>query len=394
MKSVRLKRLLCCLMILPQLYLTGCWSAREVNDLAISVAIGIDRAKEGYLVTEQVINPKAIASQKAAAQEDPVIIFTAEAPNLESAIKKLYGQSSRMFFNAHLRVVAISEEVAEEGIGDFIDFFYRSHEYRTDFYFVVAKEVSAKELLSVLTPLESVPAVALSELLKLADHEWAPVEAMKVTELVNCIVRQGIDPVLPIIEILPYQSGTSGSSEERKNKNLFRFAGLAVMNGDHMIGQFNEDESKGYNYIRGGITHTNGSAGDGGTMITYDIINTHSEIVPTMENGQPSIQVNIGLEYRIEAIQGDIDVTKIENREKISGFAASRIEELCMIAVTKAQNEYRTDVFGFGEKIHNKYPKYWKTVEGNWEEVFSKLPVQVTVQAHIKTSGEINKVIP
>jgi len=65
-----------------------------------------------------------------------------------------------------------------------------------------------------------------------------------------------------------------------------------------------------------------------------------------------------------------------------------------MIAVTKAQNEYRTDVFGFGEKIHNKYPKYWKTVEGNWEEVFSKLPVQVTVQAHIKTSGEINKVIP
>lgn len=391
MRGKRFKGLLCFMLVIPQLYLAGCWSAHEVNQLAISVAIGIDKAKDGYLVTEQTINPKAVASQKAVSHEDPVIVFTAEAPNLESAIKKLYGQSSRMFFNAHLRVVAISEEVAEEGIGDFIDFFYRSHEYRTDFYFVVAKDTSARELLSVLTPLETVPAVALSELLKLADHEWAPVKAMKVTELVNCIVRQGINPVLPMIEILPYESGTGDSSNEKKE--LFRFAGLAVLNGDRMIGQFNEDESKGYNYIRGGIVHTNGSAGDSGMNITYDIINTSSKIVAKLENGQPSIQVNIGLEYRIEAVKGEIDVTDIKNREKISGFAASRIQELCMMAVSKAQNEYHTDVFGFGEKIHDKYPEYWKTVEGNWEEVFTGLPVQVTAEAHLKTTGEITKVI-
>lgn len=387
------KKALCLALMVLQLFLPGCWSAHEVNELAISVAIGIDRAEEGYMVTEQIINPKAVAAKKVTSQEDPVIVSSAEGPNLESAIKKLYGQSPRMFFNAHLRVVVVSEEIAEDGITDFIDFFYRSHEYRSDFYFVIAKGCSAQKMLSTLTPLESVPAVGISDLLKMAAREWAPVKVVKMTELVNEIVREGINPVLPELEIIPYKEAVENASQQDEKLGIFRFSGLGILKKDRLVGRFDSDESKGYNYIMGDITHTNGSAGEAPLIITYDIINIHSHIEAKLENGSPSVLVNIGMEYRIEAMRGNLDVTKVENREKISGMAASRIEELCRMTISKAQNEYRTDVFGFGEKFHQSYPEYWKTAKDNWDEIFASLPVTVKVKAHFKTSGEITNVI-
>jgi spore germination protein KC len=36
------KSLLICVLILMQLFLTGCWSRQELNNLAIAVGIGID----------------------------------------------------------------------------------------------------------------------------------------------------------------------------------------------------------------------------------------------------------------------------------------------------------------------------------------------------------------
>jgi spore germination protein KC len=102
-----------------------------------------------------------------------------------------------MFFNAHLRVVVLSEEAAENGIADFIDFFYRSHEYRTDLYFVIAQGHLRQGVSQHVHPAGVHPAIAISDLLKTAGGNGRPVRPVKMTELVNDIVREGTDPTLP-----------------------------------------------------------------------------------------------------------------------------------------------------------------------------------------------------
>ena len=78
---MKLKRLLSILIILSTIFLTGCWSSREINTLAITACIGIDKTENGYLVTEQVLNPRVMASRKATV-ESPVVIYTAEGNDL------------------------------------------------------------------------------------------------------------------------------------------------------------------------------------------------------------------------------------------------------------------------------------------------------------------------
>src|SRR5690554_2309930 len=134
---MKLKRLLSILIILSTIVLTGCWSSREINTLAITACIGIDKTENGYLVTEQVLNPRAIASKKATA-ESPVVIYTAEGNDLAEIIRRSTTQSSRVLYNADLRMVVFGEDVAKDGIQNILDYFLRNYEYRTDFYFVIA----------------------------------------------------------------------------------------------------------------------------------------------------------------------------------------------------------------------------------------------------------------
>ncbi|MED3861593.1 Ger(x)C family spore germination protein, partial [Priestia megaterium] len=41
--------------------LSSCWSKKELTDLAIVSAVGIDKTKDGYHLTFQIINPGNVA---------------------------------------------------------------------------------------------------------------------------------------------------------------------------------------------------------------------------------------------------------------------------------------------------------------------------------------------
>lgn len=56
------KRVLAVLMLLSVIVMPGCWDKRELTDLAIISAIGIDRTNEGnYVLHFQIINPGNVA---------------------------------------------------------------------------------------------------------------------------------------------------------------------------------------------------------------------------------------------------------------------------------------------------------------------------------------------
>lgn len=58
------RKFLCILLIISLTLLTGCWSRKELNDLALVMALGIDLDPGGYAVTVQVMNPGEAGNQK------------------------------------------------------------------------------------------------------------------------------------------------------------------------------------------------------------------------------------------------------------------------------------------------------------------------------------------
>lgn len=390
---MNLKKMLSILIILPSIFFSGCWSSHEINTLAITVCIGIDKTENGYLISEQVINPKAIASKKATS-ESPVVLYTAEGQDLTETIRSLTAKSPRKIYNSHLRMVVFGEAVAEDGIKDILDYFARNHEYRTDFYFAVAKSATAKEILSVLTPIESIPGIHMYNSLEISNKDWAPTKAIRINELVNSIISDGKNPVITGIEVDDgkFTSNSTDSLKLSGEIKKINYTSLGAFQKDKLRGWLTEDESKGYNYITGNVKRTIGYAYYGNTVkITAEVINAESDINVSIINGKPAINVEININQNIGAVEGDFDVSKEENKKIINEIAEKKIKSICEKTVDKAQNELKTDIFGFGEAVHRKDPKLWGNIKDNWDTEFTHLDVDFTVKVKTKHLGQITK---
>lgn len=390
---MKLKRLLFILIILSTIFLTGCWSSHEVNTLAVAVCIGIDKTENGYLVTEQVLNPRVMASKKATA-ESPVVIYTAEGNDLAEIIRRFTTQSSRILYNADLRMVVIGEDVAKDGIQNILDYFLRNYEYRTDFYFVIAKNSTANEVLGILTPIESVPGFSMYISLKMSEEKWAAMKSIRIIELVNTIIADGDNPVLTGIEISQDEispKSTDILKQSGEYKKL-KYTGLGAFNKDKIVGWLDEDESKGYNYITDNVKNTIEYADyDSKVKITYEIINAKSRTKVYFLENKPAIEVKIKIKCNIEIVEGEFDVSAEENKQVLNKLLASKVKLLCEKALNKAQKELKTDIFGFGEAIHRKYPKTWEKLKDDWNDKFTDLPVNITVEAETIQLGQITK---
>ena len=87
------------------------------------------------------------------------------------------------------------------------------------------------------------------------------------------------------------------------------------------------------------------------------------------------------------------DIKKPEIRELLEHYLETYIHQEVLSLITKVQQEFKSDIFGFGATIHRKHPKIWRELESNWGEEFSKLDVLVTIDAVLTSSGLLSKSI-
>jgi len=168
--------------------LTGCWNSRELNDLAIVSAIGIDKAasKDEYRVTFQLVNPSATATSAGASTgQPPITIYTSTDHTLFGALRKTSKQASRQLFFAHTQLIVIGEDLARSGIDNLFDIFERSHELRLNSAILVSRDTDAASILKVLIPVENQPAVGLVKKAKNTSKLWGENRDVNVYEAIR-----------------------------------------------------------------------------------------------------------------------------------------------------------------------------------------------------------------
>lgn len=395
---MKMKKLFAILLMMPVIFLSGCWSSREINTLAINIAMGIDKSENGYLLTMQILNAKAIAA-KNPTMVSPVVLYSEEGQNLEETMRRMSTKSGRIMYNSHLRIVVINEDIAKEGIKKILDFFARLHEFRTDFYFIVTRGTTAEKVLSILPPLQQIPGIKLYDSLKNSEQTWAPTKSIRIVELVNNIVADGKNPVLTGVAVIEEFSDNKmptnslESLQGSKVANRAKYFGLGAFKEDKLVGWLNEDESKGYNYITGHIKSTVGYANYGNKVkITFEATNAKSAMKASLVDGsKPAIDVEIKVKQNVGAVEGEFDVSREENKKILNEIGEKKIKSFCVKALNRAQNELKTDIFGFGEAIHRKYPKLWKEIKDDWNNEFAVLPVKITVKVKTNQLGQITK---
>jgi spore germination protein KC len=389
--ELKIKALAALLILLLLPLLSACMS-RELNTISLVTAMGIDKDESGYAVTYQVLNPKPVAAKKGV-NEAPFVLYSEKGTGLDVIEKRVMTQAARIMYAPHIRAVVLGEDVARDGIREILDYLFRDDEFRTDYYIIIAKGTTAKQILSTVTTIESVSGMKLFESIENSKKWWAPVNSLKIVELINDINAIGNNPVLAGVE-LAQETGDSDTIDRLKSSSpgMIKFTALGAFHDDKLVGWLDEKESLAFTNIIG-KTKTSADYVDFNedTRVSLTINAKKAKIKVSLSDGKPVISVMLSAETMITTQTGDVDFTDQENLDKLSSRANEKIISICGKTLDKAQRELKSDIFGFGESIHRAYPKVWNELKGNWDEEFTKLQVNFTADTKIMDLGQALK---
>ncbi|MGY3190487.1 Ger(x)C family spore germination protein [Lysinibacillus sp. TE18511] len=382
------KSLIVIFLVIFTLLLSGCWSKRELSDLAIVSALGIDKVNDGYSISVQIINAGEMSENKSSGSQSPVTTYHATGQSVFEAIRKLTASSPRRAYFTHMQLVVFGEEFASEGIAEALDFLARDQAIRSDFNFVVAYNSTAKDILNVLTPIEKLPAKKILNSALASQGAWGSTRFVDTEDLISELGDDDKSTVLSAIELVgDKELGKRPDNVERiETSAVLHFTGLGVFKKDKLIGYLTESESIYYNFLMNNIKSTiiNTSCPNAGS-ITTEIGNSKTTIQGKFEQGIPKINVKIDIEQNVAEVKCAIDLSKEKTLKMIDKKTANFIKENIEQTINTIKDNYQVDILNFGEVLHKEDHKAWDAIKDDWSTTFPELEVNVDV--NVKTTG-------
>lgn len=220
------------------LILSGCWSRKELNELAIVSTLSLDKIEDRYKVTAQVLNVNELAGAEQTTRL-ALAVYEEEGDTIFEAIRNITQHSPRKLYLSHLRLVIIGEELAKEGIKNALDFLARDHELRMDYFLTISKTGEASKLLKILTPIERIPAQKIYNTIEVSEAVWAPTSGVQMDEFLMKMTSLGGNPILTIINYKgDLEKGGKIANVETVNSDTELIIGnLAAFKGDKFAGR-------------------------------------------------------------------------------------------------------------------------------------------------------------
>ncbi|MED1470513.1 Ger(x)C family spore germination protein [Bacillus salipaludis] len=379
----RLKAL-CLILVISLFFLTGCWDRTELNDLAIELGWGLDQAENNKIeISAQFIIPSKIGMGQSGRSEAGKTVFIESGTGKDTleAVQNMQTKLSREVFRGHRRVIVIGEQLARRGLDPFLDTYSRDPDIRLRADALIVKGSTAKQFLEASYPLENIPALG-------AMKEHSQVGGMGDTSLLNffiAIMSDGITPTLPVIEL-----NQGSKKQDQTSAKGFQIVGMAVFNKDLKLkGFLNLQEDKIYLWLINRLTKQTitVTVPEGKGTASLYIIKMNSKIIPIIQGHTIKYDIILSGEGIIRENNTNLDLTQSKNLDLLERVLEKGAEKEALQTIEKVQKQYGTDIFGFGEAIHQKYPSQWKVLKKSWTNQFRKVEVSVHANLTIRRVG-------
>lgn len=374
-------RILICV-LLPILLVTGgCWDRIEVNDIAFVMGVAFDRTEKGEIeATAQILLPQGGGGGEGAGGGDKKKYFveSATGKNLLEAEQRMQQKLSRRLFKGHRRVVVIGEKLARHGLKEMLDSLSRDPGSRLRTIILVSKGMEGRELMNLQYPLERVPAEAIREM----ENVGAAIE-VTLRDFLNTASAEGIQPTMATIQSAPTgETKKEGKEQSGEKDKVLQLTSIAVFKDLKLVGYLEEEAMSGFLWVTGKFRRGIVSAKlpDEQGEVSIDIRNAASIITPEISDGQLRYRVEIRGEGIIRENNSNLDLTVQKNVDLVIEAAKKSILKDIDSAITKAQEDYQADVFGFGSALYQAQPQQWQAVKADWDKIFPEVEVAVAMK--------------
>ena len=377
------QRLLAILLIGLTLTCSGCWGRRELETLAIVSGIAFDSApagKSGVYVTVQVLRiTKAESNTKGSPNEQKGYVnVSASGATVHEALRNCTHTLSRRLFLPHNLIILFGEKLARQGIKEYLDFFWREPESR-DTVWVAVTNGKAADMLDASEAVETTPSADIANLI-VTRQATSLASGVNMHELGLRYTSKSAAPLTSYLAI-----------KKDNGKNIPKITGTAVFDRDlKMIDKLTNRETRGLllaiNQFYQGVAVVKNPGGE--KYASMEILKATSTMTPEIKNGKLQMQVKVRCTSNVSEAMGDTDLMSPEVWESLRRREAAVIDNEIMMAIARSK-QLNVDLFGFGDKVYKKYPRAWKQIESDWQEVFNSMEVKVDVNTELQRSGKL-----
>lgn len=407
--------MLIALIILSALLASGCFGARETDEIAYVLSIGFDKSKneEGkFDVTYQIAVPRAIAGEGAKG-EDVSIVITVTAESLAESRSMLNSIVARTPNLGHVKVIVIGESLARQGLGEVIGPLTRIREYRGSVFVIVVNGDTAQNFIKRNHPkIDIVPSRYFETMLLTAD-ETSYFPKTNLHEFYNRLKSGSAAPFCTLGGINPsngfgqvaeknkppskadrYEAGniplSSGDIKGSEKSNPVEFVGAAVFHGDKMVGTLNNGETQMVAILNGefarGIFGIDDPLEPKKAALVNLRLGRKTKLKADIVDGKAYLEADIFLEGEITTLPSGINYESAEYRPLLEEQVSQMIQQSTLDMLRKTQT-MKSDIVGFGYVARGNFSTYDEYKKIKWGELYSQAEITVNVETKIRRTG-------
>ncbi len=394
-----------CIMI--SISLSGCWSRKEPKTLALVNSSLYDFSDIGdFQVTIEVLNPAALGGiNDSGGGKSPNITVISEGGSIPVAIRNASESLERTIFGGHNKVRFFSEKFAETDMISIMDYWTRDHLTDENPLMVVVKGEDPKQVYSCMLGLSDTVGDYLESMSKTQPYTTANSVFVKNLDFIKDYYEEGKQPVAGVVELVECGSKPSNntatdfrnsqgsqSPQDSSNKEYkIKYEGLAAFKDGKLVGYMEAAETRAYNFVINNVENAAVSISSEDKQTVVTVHNPKAEIKTEINDGQITANVKIKTSMSIVQESGILDISKMDPLKTVEADFDKQMEEEIIATIKKAQTEFHSDIFGFGESVHKQHPEKWKEIKEDWGDYFAGASINVSVESSVDRSGEIKQ---
>lgn len=368
-----MKKTLICFFLICCIFLSGCYSYKDINNVVFVTAVIFDINKEGQpVIFLEIFKPAKSASKSSEKAER--IVLKGTGKTAFEALNDINLASSYVIDYTQNKAIIYTERAAEYGINNFLDVF------RRDVHFVIRPEM----------------AVYLGDVERIAKGSFQEEQyvGLFLWDLIMNIGQSSRTVESDISDYLTRREGVSKStvltvikvSDDQPQETLI-VEGGAIIKQDKMVGLLPKNFGEAYNFL---IDNVNT-----GAMEVASPVDKKKYVSLRIEKSKTKTKINYdGKKISVKKIINvNASIIETQNYMNLSDEQLKQIqkgaEENLVMQCNNVFEEYKSknqDIFKIGDEVEQKYGEGKVSDEKN---IMKKTQLEIEPHVFISNCGKI-----
>lgn len=376
-------------LILIVLFLSGC-NYRELDKIAITVGCGLEKVDDGYKITVQIADTQKQGDSNSSTSPVRFKNYTYTDRTIHEAARGILTKLPKKAYTKHMQILVIDEKIANNGINEIIDFWFREVELRNDFYVFVSKDSTPIEVLGVLTQIYPINSVGIRNLIENNFKYLGGTVLTTFDDLTSSYISKTKEIILPTIMVLGKDGNKKDNLESSIPESLISLSETAYFRDNKLVGYLDKKQTIYYNLVKNALkTSIISYECDKDKFVTFEIIENKTDI--DIVKNKPEVNIKVQAKGNLTSIMCEYDISKNDGIKMIEKEGSLEIKKQ-IDSLFKLSKDNKTDIFSIRDIYYKHNNKYYKNIS-NYNDFFDNLKVNVDVKLNIFEKGNSLQVI-